>query len=208
MNGTPFQPTDDFTFVDLSDFDQLVLPHVPGVQRPLYELERISVLREFCRKSSALIGLHPALNIVEGKVQYNLDGVPPDLAVLSLRQVFNEDDVLVNGRAYLLSADRQTLSLQDGWENSFDGQQLYPLLSLQICRDAERVESEFFNRWDEGIAAGIIERLMTSPNKAWTNIQAAPIFSHKYHNTVVEARIAVSREFGNTAPRTVLGGFE
>ena len=207
MDGTPYQPTDDFQYEDLSAFDTLVLPHVPGVQRPLYELERITVLREFCRRSGALIGLHPEVNINAETKSYLLEDAPSDLTVLTLKALLRDSGHPLNARAYLLQADRKAFLLQQNWHSSLAGDTLTPVISMQVCRDADRIEREFFNRWDEGIAAGIIERLMLSPKKAWTNVPAAPVFSQRYVSAIQEARVAVSREFGVYAHRTLPGGF-
>ena len=72
----------------------------------------------------------------------------------------------------------------------------------------DRIEEEFFNRWDEGIASGIIERLMLSPNKKWSNPQFAEVHHARYHDAIASAKVAVSRDFGIHAQRTIVGGFE
>ena len=61
MDNMPYKPIDDFYYTELTEFDRLVMPHVPGVQAPLYQLHREEKIREFCRRSGALIGQHPAI---------------------------------------------------------------------------------------------------------------------------------------------------
>lgn len=208
MDGIPYPETDDFTYVSLDEFDTLVLPHVPGIQRPLYELERITVIREFCRRTDALMGLHPSIFARKDRTQYTLDRLPEDLTPLTMRRLLQANGNKVKQSAFLLNTARTAFSLKEQYAGSLDGERVAPLLSLQLCRSTSRIEAEFFNRWDEGIAAGIIERLVLSPKKAWTNVQAAPLFNARYHDAIAEAKIAVSRNFGIHAQRTIIGGFE
>jgi len=209
MNSMPYKPISDFYYTELSKFDRLVLPHVPGVQMPLYELQREETIREFCRRSGALIGQHDPIKIFEDQAVYGLEGVPDVMDVLTLTQMrYQESGDLVNGKAYLLAQDRTTFELQSDWPSGLQGQIIIPVVSLTLCREAERVERNFFDRWSDGIAAGIVKDLMIVPKKQWTNPDAAAIYDHKYESAVSNAKIAVSRDFGEFAPRTLPGHFE
>lgn len=209
MNNMPYKPIDDFYYTELSKFDRLVLPHVPGVQRPLYELQREELIREFCRRTDALIGQHAPMTMFKDQSVYGIDGVPDTLDVLTVRQIrYQANGMPVNEAAYKMDQDRTTFTLQDSWAGSLQSQVIIPVLSLTMCRESERVETNFFDRWSDGIAAGIIKDLMLIPKKQWTNPDAAIIFDHKYESAVANAKIAVSRDFDKYAPRTLPGHFE
>ena len=209
MNNMPYKPIDDFYYAELSDFDHLVLPHVAGVQRPLYELERETVIREFCRRTGALIGQHNGITIYKDVSEYTVTGIPDLMDVLTLKDLrYSESGEPVNRMAYLLDQDRTTFNLQSNWADSLKENVLIPIISLTLCRGADRVEQNFFDRWSDGIAAGIISRLMLSPRKVWSNPQAArETFDPRYDEAISNAKIAVSRAFTVYAPRTVLHGF-
>lgn len=208
MKAIPYIPIDDFTYTEVTEFDPLVIPHLPGIQHPLYELERGNVIREFCRRTGAQIGLHPGVMIFEDVTVYELDEIPEDMDILTLKDLRLSDSPNPLPRSsYLLNTSRTAFELQEGWEGSYKEKTVYPVLSLNYKRDTQRIESEFFNRWDEGIAAGITARLMLYPKKAWTNPEAAIMQSARYEQAVSNAKIAVSREFGIVAPRTIVGGF-
>lgn len=208
MNNMPYKSIDEFYYTELSAFDRLVLPHVPGVQRPLYELQREETIREFCRRTGALIGLHPTITIFEEQSVYALEGVPDTMDILTIKHIrYQENGDPVNEKAYLMDQDRTTFTLQSNWWSGLASQILVPVVSLTLCREAVRIESNFFDRWSDGIAAGIIKDLVVIPNKQWTNPNAAVIYDHKYESAVANAKIAVSRTFGKYAPRTLVGGF-
>lgn len=209
MNNMPYKPISDFYYTELSKFDRLVMPHVPGVQFPLYALQREETIREFCRRSGALIGQHDPIKMFEDQATYNLEGVPDVMDILTLKHMrYQESGDVVNARAYKLDQDRTTFQLQSDWPSGLQDQVIIPIISLTMCREAERIESNFFDRWSDGIAAGIIKDLMVVPNKQWTNPDAAGFYDTKYESAVANAKIAVTRDFGLLAPRTLPRHFE
>lgn len=205
----PYKNIEEFYYTELSAFDRLVMPHVPGVQRPLYELQREETIREFCRRSGALIGQHPAVTIFEEQAEYALEGIPDTMDILTIKGIrYQENGDPVNEKAYLMDQDTTTFQLQSNWWSGLAEQVLIPIVSLTMCREAERIETNFFDRWSDGIAAGIIKDLAIIPNKQWTNPNAAAIYDHKYESAIANAKIAVSRTFSKYAPRTLPGHFE
>lgn len=209
MDNMPFKYVDSFSYTELGEFDKLVLPHVPGVQRPLYELQREETIRDFCRRTDVLMALHSRFIIFEDQRVYNLFGVPDVLDILSIRDVrVVEDGRPLTPKAYLLDADQTTFTLQKGWESGLNGREITPLMSMTLAHGASRIETNFFQRWSHGIAAGIVRDLMVIPRKQWTNPQAAPIYDVKYEREVTNAKCLVSRNFGNHLPRTLPGHFE
>jgi hypothetical protein len=209
MDNMPYKPIEQFYFTELSEFDRLVMPHVPGVQAPIYELQREETIREFCRRSGALIGQHHPITIYEETDLYPLDGTTEVMDVLTLKEMrFTDNGRVVNNKAYKLDLDRTTFTLQSNWAGGLDGSALTPVISMTMAREAERIESDFFDRWSDGIAAGIIKDLMIVPNKQWTNPQAAGFYDTKYEAAIANAKIAVSRSFGKTAFRVTGLHFE
>jgi hypothetical protein len=209
MNNMPYKPVDAFYYTELTEFDRLVMPHVPGVQAPLYELQREETIREFCRRSGALIGQHHPITVFADTAEYPLDGVPQVMDILTIKEMrYYENGDPVNEKAYMLDQDRATFQLQSDWPNGLTDKVIVPILSLTMCRQAERIEANFFDRWSDGIAAGIVRDLMIVPGKQWTNPQAAPLYDHKYESAISNAKIAVSKAFGKYALRTLPGHFE
>lgn len=209
IQNLPQKPIDDFYYTELSKFDRLVMPHVPGVQAPLYELQREETIREFCRRTDALQGLHTPIKIYEEQSVYDLFGVPDVMDILTIRQVrYQENGDPVNEKAYLIDNDRTTLTLQSNWWSGLKEEVLVPVLSLTMCREADRIEKNFFDRWSDGIAAGIIKDLMLIPKKQWTNPDAAGFYDTKYESAIANAKILVGKEFSKYAPRTLPGHFE
>jgi hypothetical protein len=209
MDNMPYKPIEQFYFTELTEFDNLVMPHVPGVQAPLYELQREETIREFCRRTGALIGQHHPITIIAETSLYPLDGTTEVMDVLTIKQMrYTENGTIVPLAAYKLDLDRTTFQLQSDWAGSLDDQAITPIISMTMSRNAERIESDFYDRWSDGIAAGIAKDLMMIPNKQWTNPQAAEYYSHKYESAVTNAKIAVSRDYGNYASRSVGLHFE
>jgi hypothetical protein len=209
MDNLPYLLIDDFVYEELTSFDRLVMPWVPGVQLPIYQLQREETLREFCRRSGALIGLHNPILIYEDVSTYDLNAVPELLDILTIKQMrYTENGRPVNEAAYLIDQNRKTFTLQSSWPGSLQEQMISPVVSLTACRGAERVESDFFERWADTIAKGIAAALMKMPKKQWTNPQAALEFDHQYESGIANAKIAVSRGFSKYAPHTIVGGFE
>jgi hypothetical protein len=209
MNGIPYKQTDEFVYEELTSFDALVMPWVPGVPAPMYQLQRISMIREFCRRTGAMIGLLPGIKIFDGQSRYTIEGVEDLMDVLTLKRLyFAENETPVNEAAYLMDVDRTSFALQAAWDGSYAEDVLIPLASLTVCRTAERIEANFFDRWADGITAGIISSILAIPRKSWTDPAAAAGFRGKFDQAVSNAKIAVSRDFDKYAPRTVSRSFE
>jgi hypothetical protein len=205
MDNMPYKSVDTFNYTELSDFDRLVMPWVPGVPAPIYVLQREEVLREFCRRSGALIGLLPGIKIFDGQSKYALEGTPDLLDVLTLKGLyFAENETPIKEEAYLMDQDRTSFTLQSSWDGSYAEDVLIPLVSLTPCFGSERIESVFFERWADGIAAGIVASLTRIPRKSWTDPNVAAGYQGKYENAVANAKIAVSRNFNKYAMRTVM----
>jgi hypothetical protein len=209
MDAMPYKQTDDFIYEELSQFDALVMPWVPGVPAPMYQLQRISMLREFCRRTGALIGQLPDVTIYAGQSQYDLEGLVDTMDVLTLKGLrFAANGTPVNEAAYLMDVDRSTFTLQAAWDGAYTGEALIPIVSFTVCRTAVRVEADFFDRWADGLAAGIISSILAIPKKSWTDPAAAAGFRAKFDQAISNAKIAVSRNFDKYAPRTVTNTFE
>jgi hypothetical protein len=202
MDNVPFKSVDDFLYTELTAFDRLVMPWVAGVQAPMYELIREETLREFCRRSGALIGLLPGIKMFDERIRYDLEGVTDTLDVLTLKRLyFEENGTQINENAYLMNQDRASFTLQSSYFGSYTDEVLIPLVSFTACRGTERVEADFFDRWADGIAAGIIANLAAMPRKSWTDNAAAIAYQGRYENAVANAKIAVSRNFNKYALR-------
>ncbi|MHC4301349.1 MAG: hypothetical protein ACYS7Y_29120 [Planctomycetota bacterium] len=204
MDNMPYKSVDDFYYTELDEFDTLVLPHVPGVQRPLYELQRAEVVREFCRRTGALIGQHPAIEVYKDVFTYDVQGIPELLDVLTIKQIrYEENGRPLPEKAYLLDQDRSTFTLQSSWDTSLEGKKIIPVISLTVGRASVRIPTDFFERWGDFIAYGIAATLMMIPRKQWTNPEAAALYMGKYDSGIANAKIAVSRGFDKYAVRTV-----
>jgi hypothetical protein len=209
MDAMPYKQTDEFTYEELSSFDALVMPWTPGVPAPMYELQRITVLREFCRRTGALIGQLPDITVYAGQTQYDLEGLVDLMDVLTLKEIrFAANGTRLNESSYLMDQDRSTFTLQAAWDGAYTGEALIPIVSFTTCRTAERVEADFFDRWADGIAAGITASILAIPKKSWTDPAAAAGFRAVFDQAISNAKIAVSRNFDKYAPRTVTNTFE
>ena len=204
----PYAQIDEFVYVELSRLDEKVMPWVPGVPAPLYNLAREEILREFCRRSGALIGQLPGLTIFAGQSKYSLEGVAELMDVLTLKRLyFAENGTPINEAAYLMDADRRSFTLQASWDTSYETDVLIPLVSLTSCPGATLLETAFFDRWSDGIAAGVVAYLQKIPKKQWTDLPSSMLFQEKYESAVANAKIAVSRTFNKYAMRTPYNTF-
>lgn len=209
MKDMPYKLVDDFEYVNLSVFDKQVLTRVSGCPAPLYELERLEVLQEFCERTDALQGLLPTFEVSAGVDTYHLTDVPDNVEVMTVRELrYVDSGTQVNERAYIMDVDRLTLTLQPTWDTALDEKAISVRVSLQVSDTATGVEKDFYRRWGRGIAAGIIQRLCLIPNKSWTNPDFAMLYGARYHDAIASAKIAVSRNFNKYARTTVIpGGF-
>jgi hypothetical protein len=209
MDAMPYKQTDEFTYEEMTSFDALVMPWVAGVPAPMYQLQRISMIREFCLRTGALIGQLPDITIYKGQSQYDLEGLVDLMDVLTLKEIrFAANGTPLNESSYLMDVDRTTFTLQAAWDGAYTGEALIPIVSFTVCRTAERIEANFFDRWADGIAAGITSSILAIPKKSWTDPAAAAGFRAKFDQAVSNAKIAVSRNFDKYAMRTVTNTFE
>lgn len=197
MNGHPYRPVEEFQYTPLSELDVRVMPNVAGCPRALYELVRANLLRTFCRKTHALIGTLPPMTVYQGTPEYALDDFPDVVQLIGIKQIQLADGRILSDAHYVLSADRKILTLRNGWDSGLNGQQITLTVFLTPAKDATAIEEEFFERWEEGLAAGITTQLMVIPRKSWTDPNAAAYFSSVYHDALQHAKIAVSRDFSN-----------
>jgi hypothetical protein len=204
MDNMPFKQVDDFQYTALTEFDQLVMPWVPGVQAPLYQLIREQTLRSFCARTGALIGQLPVFKVFDGQSSYSLEGVPDLMDILQIKQMrYAETGTQLNEAAYRMDVDTTTFELQSSWDGTLSEQTLIPVCTFTMARGAVLIETAFFERWADRIAAGIASQLMIMPKKAWSNPAAAVPLISDYENAVANAKIAVSRNFDKYAMRTV-----
>lgn len=188
-------------------FYPLIIPDVPGCPDPMVNLALVSAAREFCQRSGAWLEWADTFDATGGTQRFDFDLPSQTELVAAKRATVDGNDVSVLGRA----------SLPPGWDQTgftFDKRALihidftefvlYPvpssgtkvsiLMALKPDQTALGVSDAVFTGHSEVIAKGALKRLLSQPNKPYTDLNSAAIANSQFETGVHLAANAVFRQ--------------
>ncbi len=203
-----------------TQFYPLVEPWVPGCPRPLVLQQLYAVLQDFLSFSQIWQEDILTANVTSAQLPLTV-AAPAGTRVLQIRKVRSQN--LSTGNDAMLhpktrdalrqwAPDWETLTGQDPYWFYTTGQstfsvvpmpsgtlQLTATCALTIAQDgtATTMPDELFYEYSDGIAKGVIGRLLFMPNKAWSMPQSAATYEGGYAATRRRAKATADQDFNN-----------
>ena len=179
-------------------FFPYIMPEVPGAPEPLVVMAIRNSCIEFCERSLILTRDHDPITMRTKIIDYDLEPPIKETLVIKIQQVWVE-----GSKIYPLAPDAIRAAgiynrLYSEYEENLSTPQFYlqkdertitvwPVpdkvyrngltlrVALKPTRDSENVDDVLLEDYAEAIAAGALQRLMSSAGKPYTNIQMAAV---------------------------------
>ena len=200
-----------------SDWDDDVLPELPGVQQAMARHHVKLAAIEFCRRSWAWIIDQGPIPVSANVAEYdwnrpaNTDVARVIVAWLEGRRVesltrkelsarFGDYKNLSGSPEYYLQDSPNKLILVPK-PNSTIMAGVTAVTALQPKRAATGLETTIRERWGDVIAAGAKYRLMRMPKKPWTDKDIAAVYRQEFEDGIAQAKLEVTRSFSGARMR-------
>jgi hypothetical protein len=198
-----------------SDFEEMILVDVPGCPSVAVELAVKNTVIEFCEKTLIhQVTLDP-ITLRAGVLDYDLD-VPTGYRLQKIMKVFFQgkpidavapDSINVpdayaariggytpgrSGPVAYTQKDLSTVSFLPIADQTY-ANAVTIRAALSPLRDSTGCEDFLYENWGEFIACGAKARLMMTPSKPYTNLDAASINQGRYNSAINDARQRANR---------------
>lgn len=201
-----------------------VLPDVPGAPEGLV-LRRIrDTFIEFTRETQVWQQELDPIKIREGVIDYEFDGdqlACADIDAVRLVERYKDQAQLdthipelrmIPFADFVITEIKWAIRLPFTPSTSLAGRLIVILVALRPKLDAIEIDERFFIDWYEFISHGAKFKLMSIPNKGYTDVAGASFHEMEYQRGIAKARMEVykGRTNGNlqvsTMRRFTLGG--
>ncbi len=185
-----------------------LLPRVPGADPTVVERELQGTLREFYRTSGSWVEELPAMNVKDGKAEYDFNPVSDNKQVLyTLRVIYNGRDLgLYDKRpaqtltstspiGALLTAPGRVQLIPTPSEDITDGLSITATLTF-IKRACHQPPDYVVTQWYDVVLDGATGRLMQHIKRPYSNPKMATFYLKRFRNGMREARDATRRAWG------------
>ena len=171
----------------LSEMYGYTMPELPGCSKIQQLRNIVEAIREWCERTQAWEQALDAMDIVDGKSEYQMDSPIPDTEVICPVHrpsddigVHLDERLLSPGVEYTIPVDKDVIILEtEPVADITDGLTvtvaLQPILSASA--DVE-VPDRLFSDWHDVWAKGAMSRLMLMPDEDWSNEKKGVM----YHN--------------------------
>lgn len=167
------------------------MPELPGINKPMLNKAIRDVWIEMCSKSYVwLEETSPNLKIRKDRKDYYVADIPECGLVHKIWVVKRGNCVLVAGRDYTYSIDKQKITLSTTPAKD-EAKALYVLMILKPCRTATEIPCRVFEDWYEGVAKGVMARLKRQQGKSWSD----PVGAQLDYSDYMKARERARTEF-------------
>lgn len=210
------------TLIPFSTFLPDVALYVPGCPQPIVEHSAIRVLADFGRDTCYETETLAAIDVTAGQADYVLS---PSLGT---NQFVRVEKVLFSGDELQPVSQDELDAEYPGWRDETGTPRLFTTASADATitlvpkpdttiADALIVEiatalkpsasptefnSTLYDKFGDGLVAGICSRLMMMPGRSWTNLEAAAAIGYGYKLAVAKAKDEVDRRQSKARLRT------
>lgn len=195
----------------ISDLLPDVMLYVSGCPEILAEQKIRDAAIEFCNLSGYWQERLDSFETEADKDIYDIDG-PTDSVIRHILTMTVNDEVIEPSK--VVDLDRRS----QGWRTRTDKPRRYILnsptelmltpipddiytismyASLRPSNDATEIPDLLLAFQREVIAAGAIFKLMTIPDRQWTNMASAALFRQQFYRGVKQARIDSNKQYSN-----------
>ena len=194
----------------LNDFLPYVQPELPGCPIPTIQARLGSVLDEFCRKTKCWTQWMEPIELFEGESEYETDADSGALVYLLLSaacdgqrmHLSSEAEMRSNLQAWQLrSSTRPTKCFMraDGTlvvspTPNESGGLITGQLALTPRRPVTRIDDQIAQHYIDGIASGVLARLMAMPGTPWFQPTLVPY--HEARHTDAENAALANQAHG------------
>ena len=200
-----------------------ILPDVPGAPNGLV-LRRIrDTAIEFCRETQIWQQELDFIKMRDGQVDYEIEGdqLPcADIDAIRFIERYTDRDRFKERRPELTLQPFVDFTVPEKWvirlrrqpSLTLAGRLLVTRVALRPKMDADEIDDRIFNDWYEALSHGAKYKLMSVPQKQYTDPEAATFHEMEYQRGIAKARIEVNRGHMNanvqvsTMRRYTLGG--
>lgn len=198
--------------MDISEFEPLVSPYVPGAPRHLVRRHAVIAAREFFSRTHAWEEDLPTIETdgLDGTMVLVLDdeidlcklvrvyvnGAAAPHEIVSPRRgrdLIREK----SGRQIAFTTDLRSVEM---WPRPVANSQVEVRAAIQPSRTALEIDDSMFFQYGNDIANGAIASLLLLPNVEWSNQRESVAFSAKFIDRIHS--IAAATSFGNGAGPT------
>jgi len=195
----------------LSAFRFLVAPEVPGAPNLIIDNAVLLSCRDFCKQTHLWRYEHPAIPVVSGTADYELDDLPSQSEVIwvntigqSTHDVASQPIDIVkkvnpgyqsntgSAAANFTMIDSLTVRLMP---IPTAASAITPDVILRPTLAASSVWDTLFNEWGEVIAAGAKARLQMQPGKNYSNPEFAIVNTGIYKSGITDVRRRMNNGF-------------
>jgi len=192
---------------EFADMINLVAPELPGCPDPLIEKAFLDISRIFCRDSTVYRKELTPVTLVSGQGDYVLVA-PDNYEVISISQAWYNGIALLpltrrpvrkptgNAPSYYLSSGTNAIGVHPIPNDIAAGGEVEVEGILRPTLDATGAAEEILERWEDEIVAGVLSRLMSNTNKAWSNPDGSMRHAISFRRGVSKALLQSHR--GNT----------
>jgi len=191
----------------INELKTQALQEVAGVDIPVFERVCRDTAREFCEQTQGWIDKLDPMNLREDVSQYELEA-PNDFSCIIVPtrvRIFEPDDqepvhpdTLQQSTyfQYLMEPDRCVLDLVYAPQRD-QVKALHVQVALRPRRDKRQMCERFYDDWYQGLAYGVMSRLMLMPRKQWSDQETGMYYKRLYWDWIGKAKIDRNRRFMN-----------
>ncbi|NIT57171.1 MAG: hypothetical protein GWN00_13340 [Aliifodinibius sp.] len=201
--------------VEIVEVKRLVAPDVMPCPDPIIEREVISTILDFCKKSNVLqrefeveLDVDDIDDEMQNCIDINIEEFAGDLRLVSLLELMvdanayipykrdirttitNYDYVKDEEYKYYWLPDNRNIRLFD---MKVTDSLVWMKASFKPLRTLDEIDDFLFEDWSEGLVAGAKWKILSMPNKEWTDFKTASYYRSEYRRYLSQAKQAVVR---------------
>lgn len=195
-------------------FYPYVLPDVIGCPNPVVDHALVRAARDFFERTRAWTAWQDPVSTSVGTIDYEFELAPGVEIAKVLKATLNGADLSIiaendlgstwrtgaTGLSGLVTADRRNFSLLPA---RAAGLQIFTFCALKPSNDATGIDDIQFSQYVEEIANGAKARLLASPKKEYSDINAAMMFQDQFDKSCGSIARKVEKSFSRTPRRVV-----
>lgn len=196
-----------------------VMPELPGCTTAMALRYIRRTVNDFGMQTRYLSMWLPAMNVMANQAEYNIEPANGDFQLIRPEEVRFNGNELDPVTIDELNAEIPTWRTEVGEPRLYTREDTANIklvyvpstavttgLTVKVSYtpdfNASGFDSDFYNRFADGIAAGVKARLMAMPKKPWTDPQTAVAYDVTYQKEVMGAKLEADKRLSRARRRT------